>query len=559
MESRYKKKKTGLLAFFTFQLFMFSIGLVCAAEKKSDTELDNFKELSQLRLENVRDLLKKDIQTLGVRIDAQDKRVDSQNVHIDQSLNLLSIVLGILGIVFAVASFVGYFSVRSRAMKQAEASAEEWFNKNAGAIQRDIESLREKFKELENAADTHFISHKNKMKEKEILADEAVTNLQKLISTSPNTRDEKSSNENSSPAQPLSDQISEALAQVALATKDKPESKYDFNDYNFRAFDAFRNGDKESAIQFWRSAAYHQTATPDASYQALMNIGRTLNQLARHDEAVAVFDDILERNNQQSSENSKIIEIQALNGKALSLGWKKDFDHALDIYNLILDKIAHAGIAIPEELIVESLGNRAVALENKGEYEKSLEIHDEILKEYGGKGSNDLERMISNVTVSALRTLARLRRYEEFDARFEKMVAHLGEKESFRARRCISIALNSKGFSFLCFAKEKWLDENERKKLLESACGCFEEGAGLNPESMYILGNIAYSKHLLGSSEQDVKSYLIKAIDLGGRKLYEDTLGDLDIFPVAVVDDAFRRILDAVMDAYQSRKIRGVS
>jgi len=76
---------------------------------------------------------------------------------------------------------------------------------------------------------------------------------------------------------------------------------------------------------------------------------------------------------------------------------------------------------------------------------------------------------------------------------------------------------------------------------------------------MYLLGNIAYSKHLLGSSEQDVKSYLIKAIDLGGRKLYEDTLGDLDIFPVAVVDDAFRKILDAVMDAYQSRKIRGVS
>ncbi|WP_433899266.1 tetratricopeptide repeat protein [Pseudomonas sp. PSE1(2024)] len=554
-----KNTKFGVCVFFTINLILFTIPTAFATEEKSNAELDAFKVISQLRLENARDLLKKDIQTLSVRVDAQDKRIDSQNSHIDQSLSLLSIVLGVLGIVFAVGSFVGYFSVRSRALKQAEASAEEWFNKNAANIQSEIESLRDKLKELERAADTNFINHKEKMKEKETLADKAVGDLQKLISSSPNVEGEKSTDGNSSRAQPLSDKISEALAQVAMATKDKPESKFDFNDYNFRAFDSFRNGDIESAIQFWRAAAYHHTATSDASYQALLNVGRALDLLARHDEAISVFDDILERNSQQNSENSKAIEIQALNGKALSLAAKNEYDLSLEVYNLILDKISRAGSSLSKELIVESLGNRAVALERKGECEEPLKIYDGILKEYSGKGSDDLHQMLLNITVSALRTLARLRRYEEFDARFEKMVSEFGEKKTTRTKRYISLALNSKGFSLLCLAKEGWLDEESRNTTLANARTLFEEGVELNPTNPNIFGNLAYCKHLLGLPESDLKWQLGRAVELGGKNLYEDTLGDLDIFPVSEVDEAFRRILDDVMSAYQSKEGRGVS
>jgi tetratricopeptide (TPR) repeat protein len=556
MQKPDKKKETGLRVFLTISLVAFAVASASAAQKPPDKELDTFKVVSQLRLENARDLLKKDMQTLGVRIDSLDKRIDSQNTHIDQSLSLLSIVLGVLGIVFAVGSLVGYFSVRSRALKQAETSAEEWFNKNAATIQSEIDSLREKFKGLEVAADTNFISHKEKMKAKETLADKAVVDLQKLISSPQSARGEKISDASNSASQPLSDQITEALAQVALATKDKPESKFDFNDYNFRAFDAFWKGDKESAIQFWRSAAYHRSTTSDASYQALLNVGRTLNEIARHDEAITVFDDILDRNSQHSSESSKVIEIQALNGKALSLVSKKEYDLSLKVYDAIMDKITRAGKAVPTELIVESLGNRAVAFEQKGEFEKSLKLHDEILRDYSNKGSSDLERMMLNVTVSALRTLARLKQYEEFDKRFEKMVASFGGESSPKSKRCISLALNSKGFSLLCWAKEIWPDEDQRKVALEDACKLFSEGADLSPQNMHILGNIAYCKHLLGFPVSDVKTYMVKAINLGGKKLYEATLGDLEIFPVPAVDAAFRTILDGVMHSYQSQIIR---
>ncbi|NMZ24623.1 hypothetical protein HBO02_19575 [Pseudomonas proteolytica] len=559
MERLDKNKKNDLRVFFTVDQLAISSASASAAEKKPDAELDSFKVLSQLRLESTRDLLKKDIQTLAVRIDAQDKRVDSQNAHIDQSLSLLGIVLSVLGIVFALGSLVGYFSVRSRALKQAEASSEEWFNKNAATIQEEIESLREKLKILEVAADTNFISHKEKMKEKETLADKAVVDIQKLIRLPPNAKGEKGSDESSGPAQPLSDNISEALEQVAMATKNKPESEFDFNDYNFRAFDSFRKGNKESAIQFWSAAAYHHTATSDASYQALLNVGRTLSQIARYDKAIEVFNDILERNSQQSSESSKIIEIQALNGKALGLAEKKEFDLSLDVYNLILEKIGRAGNAVPADLVVESLGNRAVALEGKGEFEEALKIYDEILSKYSSKGSGDLERMILNVTNSALRTLARLKRYEEFDARFEKMVSYFGGATSDRARRCISRALNSKGFSFLCLAKENWSDEEWRKGLLANACKLFEEGLELSPNQETLLGNLAYCKHLLGLPEQDYKFLLIKAIDLGRKTFYKDTLGDLDVFPVTEVDDAFRIVLDAVMNTVQSPMIKGIS
>ena len=552
MQELEKKKNNRIILMFAFGVLAFFSCLTFAAEKEPDADLSTFKLVSQLRLESTRDLLKKDIQNLAIRIDAQEKRVDSQNSHIDQSLSLLSIVLGVLGVVFAVGSFVGYFSVRSRALKQAEMSAEEWFNKNSGKVQGDIEALREKLKSLDAAADTDFISHKEKMKEKETLADKAVVDLQKLISSSPDTESKKNSDEGSNAAQALSEIESQALAQVAMATRDKPESKYGFDDYNFRAFDSFRRGDKESAIQFWRAAAYHHTATPSASYQALLNIARTLDQLARHDEAISIFDDILERNSQQRSESSKIIEIRALNGKALSLAAKKDYGASLDVYNIILDRIAEAGDSIPEELVIESRGNRAVALERNGEYEKALDAYDQILKEYGGKKSSDLEPVILNVTVSALRALARLRRYEEFDIRFEKMVAKLGGASSALSKRSISFALNSKGFSLLCLAKEQWGDEEKRKSLLMQACSILEDGVKLNQGNANILGNLAYCKYLLGLSSEEFKPELASAISLGGKGLYEETLEDLLIFPIPDVDEKFRKILDDVMNNYHS-------
>lgn len=550
MQKLEKKKNKRIILMFAFSMLAFSSCFTFAAGKKTDTDLNTFKLISDLRLENTRDLLKKDIQNLAIRIDAQEKRVDSQNSHIDQSLSLLSIVLGVLGVVFAVGSFVGYFSVRSRALKQAELSAEEWFNKNAGKVQGDIEALREKLKGLDAAADTNFISHKEKMKEKETLADKAVVDLQRFLSSPPDKKSEKDADEDVSGAQPLSETVSEALAQVAMATKDKPESKFDFNDYNFRAFDSFRRGDKESAIQFWRAAAYHHTATPSASYQALLNIARTLAQLSRHDEAISIFDDILDRNSQHSSKNSKLIEIRALNGKALSLAQKRDFDQSLEVYNLVMDKISEAGGNVPEELIIDSLGNRAVALEMIGEYEEALKVHDEILKEYGDKKTGDSESVMLNVTVCALRALARLRRYEEFDARFEKMVAKLEGKSSAISNRYISLALNSKGFSLLCLAKEQWADEEQRRIVLTQACELLKKGVELNPVHANILGNLAYCKYLLGFPSVEFKSQLASAISLGGKDLYRDTLEDLAIYPIPDVDDEFRKILDDVMNIH---------
>lgn len=523
-----------------FRLTFIFLTLIAAPamsnEKKEQSDLAVYKEISQSRLDNARDLLQKDIQALSVRLDVQDKRLDTQNAHIDQSLSILGTLLSYLGIVLALAGLAGYVSVQSKAKKEAQreakATTNEWFERSSADVQIRLNALQSKLDTLENQAESNFSSHMQLLIDKQALADLAMKNIQQSII------------EARSLYQAIPEGEAQALAEAAQATKNKPEVHFTFTDWNYRAFDALSKGDKENAIQYWLAAAKSNSISPIAKSQALFNAGTTLANLNRHDEAVAIFDEILQTFDERSMPDLERNVAQALNGKIVSLGIQARYDEALANADLFLERFINSQQPDVQTEIRTALLHKSVTFQKMERHDDCLVTYDEILKRFEQSEDENAKAWCLTALTSKGITLNKMGRNEEGIAILDSIIAKHAEDETETIRKEVGKAMNSKGYWLLCKAKENWADTVRRIRFLEQAHTILMQAIIYYPKNAFILGNLAYNSHLRSDSTIDVTNFLKEALSIGKKNLYEETINDLNVFPLGPRDDAFRDLLN---------------
>ncbi|UVK81173.1 hypothetical protein LOY46_16510 [Pseudomonas sichuanensis] len=249
------------------------------AQVKVERDLAAYKELAQVKLDALKDGVQKDIQTLTVRMDAQDKIIATQGNVVDKGLNILGISLSMLGLILTLAGVVGFLSVRRKAQNEARSAAAQWLDSNSD-LQAEIKSIRERLQELESQARRNIDSL---LKD----ADDAVKKMQRSFER---VKEKKQGNPDTVP-----ENEAQALARMAKAVTEKPESAYSYNDWNTRAFDAYLKGELTKAAQFWRAAADHEEATPLNIVTSLSNMASMFDALNHAREEIAVYDEIIER------------------------------------------------------------------------------------------------------------------------------------------------------------------------------------------------------------------------------------------------------------------------
>ena len=502
-----------------------------AAEKKQEADLAAYKELSQVRLESTRDLLQKDIQNISIRADAQDKRIDTQNSHIDQSLSLLGSVLAVLGIVIPLAGLAGYFSVARRAKKEAQqeakATAIQWFQTHENNLQKQLNALETKLQQLEGQAETNFNTHLQRV---QIGADEAILVMQQSI-REPNI--EKTD---------LTERAEKALSEAATAATNKPESNYTFTDWNNRAFDAFRKGDFDGAIRFWRAATNDKSTTPLLIAQAMLNVGSTLTKLKRFDEAIAVCDDYLAFTDKTHNFESGIATI--LNIKALCQWSKSHRNESINTLNELINRFSGSDRLSLKEQVGHALFNKSAYLTEIGHFEEAIAICDNIVKRFENEQNVSLMARAASAFVKKIYICGELERFDQARTAYKEVINRFGHSKESEVRREISRAKNGYGYRLLCQAKKNWEEQENSLSQLQQAYTLFTEVTAEDQTSAIALGNKAYCGHLLYFPAEDILDALTQALELGGEPLYQGTLEDLQIYPVPERDDSFRVILD---------------
>ncbi|ERH61129.1 tetratricopeptide repeat protein [Pseudomonas simiae] len=512
-----------------------------AAVKKEELAFTSYKELAQIRLENTRDILQKDIQALSSRLDIQDKRLDTQNSHIDQSLSLLGILLTALGIILPLAGLAGYFSVsrkarseaqteaQKEARKEAKVTANEWFGVHADELQTRLDALQEKLQALENQAEVGFNLHIQRVQDG---ADLAIKEIQLSVS-----------GQDISKAK-ISETAASALAEAATAATNKPESTYTFRDWNNRAFDAYRKGETERAARFWRDAADVKSATPQQVSQAMSNAGAAMTELKRYEQAIGIYDEFIKRFDGKEGEDMKSSVAEALNGKAGCLGLLGRFDEADALLDIIISRLEKNEILSHSEYMAHALTNKIIGLSIKNLDNQAFELCEYFLSRFDDADTQEIVKHLITVRSRKIGLLSSADRTNEANQIFDHTIAQFGEWDDSEIKDEIGKLKNAKAFALLCQAKAKWADLHFRKDALKQAANLFDEAIAEVSDISVPLGNQAYCAHLLGENKKSISEKLLQGLTLDGKWLYEATLRDLLIHPVPEKDETYRVLLE---------------
>jgi len=211
------------------------------------------------------DLLKKNFERQGKQsrqsVTFQDKRItDFQFV--------VSIAIGILGIMIAVASFATFFTSRSKAKDQAAESAEQWMKEHAQEeVAKRMMAFDERLKDLENAAQRR------------------INDLVQKISDAAQHENKQTITQN---------QIDE-LNEVVVDVEKRPEPERSFDDWYAIATAYFFEGEYIEAIRHLERAICAIDATDQNIAKALYNKGIALRKAGDTEASIVVYDTVIER------------------------------------------------------------------------------------------------------------------------------------------------------------------------------------------------------------------------------------------------------------------------
>lgn len=444
-------------------------------------ELSAYKEISQVRLDSLRDLLQKDVQAIIGRSDAQDKRIDTQNSHLDQSIALMGLLIGGVGLLLTLLGYAGYRSVRSQTKEESEAAAEEWFRNHAENLKNEISSLQDKLKEIELKAHAHFESLVVKV---QAGADAATQQIQEALNAS--LSGFKVESDSTKLSTKVSSDAAEALAEAAKNAENKPLSDYTYKDWTNRAFYSYKNEDFESAAKFWRSAADHPDATPDQVARTLLNLSLAYRESGRYEESLAVCDEVVKR-----FENSKSMKLQvskALFGKAVTFGSMGEGEQEISAYDALVDRFeSESALEIREQVAralfnkaatygtlgrpadeisacdailskyvdaeepslrdvrARTLLNKAMAYGKLGEWEREIEIYDSLISEYSDDSDIDVKGQVAKAIINKAIILEQHGLIEESLSQCNDLLSRFHDEESLDVQDAIATALLYKG------------------------------------------------------------------------------------------------------------------
>ena len=302
------------------------------------------------------------------RIDLQDKRLDDQKSHFDHILNLLGILLTGLGIVLSLAGIAGYVSVQRKAQREAESAAKGWLHEHAIDLEGQINALQTKLHELEGKANNIVNAHIQNVQD---TADKAQQLIQKRIY-------EEGKDGSSIPLE-----AANALAETAQVAKQKPEAEYTYKDWNNRAYASYSEGDKSSALRFWKEAAEHISASVINSATALFNTGIVLGELNRGEEEIAVYNEIVRRFGEATEVELREQVARALINKGIALRQQDRCEEAIAVYDKVVRRFGEATEVELRKLVARALLNKGIALGQKDRSEEAIAVYDEVVRRFG--------------------------------------------------------------------------------------------------------------------------------------------------------------------------------
>jgi|GEM_PF-1748569 len=441
------------------------------------------------------------------KLDAQDKRIDSLGYSTAQQANYLAAIsvqtasvanyiaftsIGITLIVF-FAGFITYFSATARAVKEANEASQAWFTKNGSDLDARLADLR---KEVE-AARGEIDQIRKRVKDE---ADEASKGFSELgrklfAAFDPDQRPATSAPDPTTVA---------AVQEKSESLRAKPEADFTADDYWTRGLADFSSNRYDAALQAFRYGLALVEGVPAAREmhaQLLFAIGATLGQLARNDEALAIYDEIERLYASDNAPSLRQFVTGALFNKGFVLMQTNRLEEARAVYSDIDQRFGQDPDPTMREQVANMLINLGIVFCQLDRNDEALKVYAEILRRYAPDAT-----------------------------------------PAFVIIR--SKTLNNAAYSRILLAKKGWSAATERDALLlraiEDAQRASEDRT--NEARGNCLGNLGYALFLHRQQDEAEKATR-EALRLDGKKALDTQRADAQRFRVEPEDTHYEAML----------------
>jgi tetratricopeptide (TPR) repeat protein len=262
---------------------------------------------------------------------------------------------------------------------------------------------------------------------------------------------------------------------------------------------------------------------------ALLNKGIALGSSGQAPAAIAVYDELLGRYREAEETALREQVAKTLINKGVLFGTMDRTDDEIALYEEVLQRYGEATEPALHEQVAKALRNKGVALGTRNHGEEEIAMYDELLRRYGEATEPILREQVAMALVSKGITLGNLGRYDEAHAACLEVVRRFEQTDDPVLKEQVANALNTLGFNTLISAKALLLrgEKQKAEEELRSAENYITASLQRIPDPV-TLGNNGYVAFLLGNKDS-AREILTRAISLGGESIRAAELKDAEI------------------------------
>ena len=203
-------------------------------------------------------------------------------------------------------------------------------------------------------------------------------------------------------------------------------------------------GDPDSLSEALRTSDEVLTLDPKNA-QVLQQKGVLLRQLGRHEEEIAVYEEVVERFVDAEEAGLREQAVKALLNKGVTLGQLERPEEEIAVYEEVVERFVDAEEAGLREPAAKALFSKGVALGQLKRPEDAIAVYEEVVERFVDAEEAGLREQAARALLSKGMALGQLKRPEEEIAVYEEVVERFLDAEEAGLREPAARALVNKG------------------------------------------------------------------------------------------------------------------
>jgi tetratricopeptide (TPR) repeat protein len=187
-----------------------------------------------------------------------------------------------------------------------------------------------------------------------------------------------------------------------------------------------------------------ESQRPEEAARALLQKSTTLRQLGRSEQAIAAYDEVVERFGRFPALQFREQVARALLNKGIVLGQLDRAQQEIAAYDQLVERYGQASELELREQVARALLNKGVALGQLGRREQEIAVYDELVERFGEAPELELRKQVARALFNK-GTFGHMGRRDQEIAAYDELVARFGKSPELELREQVGRALLSKG------------------------------------------------------------------------------------------------------------------